>query len=98
MTLEEMHEAWEAAIGEYLEFGKILNPPSRRPDLCAFLRLEQLLPGRDGDIVSCAEHDEIGLDVDVEALAAVISEDDVVFLRRCGVRYNHSDECLVMFV
>jgi hypothetical protein len=28
----------------------------------------------------------------------VISEDDVVFLRRCGVRYNHSDECLVMFV
>ena len=82
---------------EFLRFERIADPPSQRPDLCAFLLLDKLLPG-ERDIVSCAEHDQIWLDVDVEALAEVASKDDVVYLLRCGVWYDGDVESLSMFV
>ena len=84
-------------IGEFLKFERIVDPPSQRPDLCAFLLLDKLLPGK-RDIVSYAEHDQIWLDVDIDALAEVASKDDVVYLLRCGVWYDDDVESLSMFV
>lgn len=71
---------------EYGHFERVRLPSSRSPDLCAFLLLDRLVPSAGTeDMVSCAEHDEIYLRVDPRELAEVASEDDVIYLTRCGV-------------
>lgn len=80
---------------EYGKFDRIENKRSKRPDLHAFLLLDSLVPG-EGDMVSAAEHDEIFLDTEVEKLAKVATEADILELVRCGVRYSEYD-CLAMF-
>lgn len=89
-------EAFERLEDEFLKFESIENPRARRPDLCAFLLLDQLVPG-DRDIVGHSRHDEITLEVDCEALARAAAEVDVLELVRCGVRFDRGRECLTMF-
>lgn len=106
MTLEEMNRLFNGDPdndeddgpydGEYLEFSRIQAPLHPRPDVCAFLMLHALVPGT-RDMVSAAEHDEIWLDVDCEALASVVTEGQIVDLIRCGVRYDDDTESLAMF-
>lgn len=95
MTLEEMQAAFDLE-DDFLKFEGIEKPRSKRPDLHAFLLLDELVPG-DSDMVSAAEHDEIFLHVDPEALAAVVTLDQIRELRRCGVRYDSSTDSLAMF-
>lgn len=99
MTLEEMAALFEKhSDTEYIQFKRItVATESRRPDLCAFIRLDELVPGNT-DIVSDAEHDEIYLEVEPEDLAKVVTEEDIIFLLRCGVRYDSSYPALCMFV
>lgn len=87
----------EAGETEFLEFDRIKDPPSRRPDLCAFLLLDRLAPG-DTDIIAHAEHDSVWLGVDWERLQKEATFDDVVYLSRCGVRFDGDAELLTMFV
>lgn len=98
MAIENLAEAFEKHDDEYVEFENV--PPERklsnRPDLCAFLLLEKLVPGT-SDIVSAAEHDMIWLDVDVEALAKVATDDDILTLVRCGVRYDDEHDMLSLY-
>jgi hypothetical protein len=68
----------------------------RRPDLNAFLLLDRLCPGKH-DIVVAAEHDKIFLSVEVESLSAA-TEEDILDLMRCGVRYDSGSDSLAMFV
>lgn len=82
---------------EHGKFDRIENPPTARPDLCAFLLLDRLVPG-DTDIVSAAEHDEIYLATDCDKLAAAATEADVLTLVRCGVHYSREFDCLRMGV
>lgn len=96
MTQKELAEAFESADGEYGKFDRVKPKLSQRPDLHAFLLLDQLCPGK-GDIIACAEHDEFWLDVDVEELAKVITKEQVIDLVRCGVRYDKSVDSLAMF-
>jgi hypothetical protein len=49
-------------------------------------------------MVSAAEHDEIYLSIDMEDFAKVASEEDILFLTRCGVRFDEEYDCLAMFV
>lgn len=94
MTLAEMFDKFD---DEYIKFERVENKLSSRPDLHAFILLNQLQPqGR--DMVSAAEHDEIYLDIDCDELARVITEDQVRDLARCGVRYDEGLDCLTMFV
>lgn len=81
---------------EFLKFDRVENKTSGRPDVHAFLLLDRLVPGAE-DLISAAEHDEFFLDVDVEALAAVITTEQVRELARCGVRYDSQYDCLAMF-
>ena len=81
---------------DYGMFHLIKKPVHQRPDLCAFLMLDRYLPGT-WDMISAAEHDEIFLDVRVDALRGV----DASVLRdlhRCGVRHDTSIDALCMFV
>lgn len=82
---------------ESLEFAGIETKLSSRPDIHAFILLNQLLPG-DRDMVSAAEHDQIWLDVDLDALAEVATADHIRQLETCGVHYDSSYDALYMFV
>lgn len=93
-----MHELFEKHNDEFLEFKRIpkTDRPSERPDLCAFLYLDKLFPGK-RDMVCSAEHDEIWLDVESKHLKK-LSENDVIYLTRCGVRWDSNNDSLAMFV
>jgi hypothetical protein len=97
--MSEIAEVFEKFDDEFLKFDRV--PPERklhpRPDLCAFLLLDRLVPGT-SDMVAAAEHDEIWLEVSPEALAAVATEDDILTLIRCGLRYDGDVDSLAMFV
>lgn len=95
MTLEELQAAFDLE-DDFLKFEEVENPRSKRPDLHAFLLLDELVPG-DSDMVAAAEHDQIYLGVDAEKLAAVVSLDQIRDLRRCGVMYESSTDSLSMF-
>lgn len=96
-SMLNLKEAFDACDGDYIKFERIESKPSQSPDLCAFLLLDKLVPGA-SDIVAAAEHDEIYLGVDCEKLAAVATQDDIVYLARCGVRYEEDFDSLCMFV
>jgi hypothetical protein len=92
MTLKHRFQQFEE---DFCRFEQVENPRCQRPDLNAFLLLDELLPGQ-RDIVCAASHDEIWLDVDFKALAKVISDEQILELVRCGVRLD--SEGLCMFV
>lgn len=95
MTREEFEQVMSEGK-EFLEFERVQNPRSQRPDLHAFILLDTLQPGTK-DIVCSAAHDEIWLDIDVDALAAVITKDQCIELQRCGIRYDESTDSLALF-
>lgn len=97
MTKRELKDLFKLHHGEFLEFDRVANKRSKRPDLHAFMLLDELCPG-EKDIVSAAEHDEIFLAVEVEDLAKVITEDQVIELTRCGIRVSSDFDCLCSFV
>lgn len=75
MIREEMEEAFDQYLDEDEggEFGRIKNPRATRPDLCAFLILDALVPSEivlsrygGSDMVAASEHDQIWLDVDLD--------------------------------
>ena len=96
MTREEMEAIFngDEHDEEFLKFDRVERKRSQRPDLHAFLLLDEIVPGR-ADIVCAAEHDEIFLDVDLDDLAAKATREQIVELVRCGVRLDH--EGLAMF-
>ena len=95
MDIEEFEQLFEEYDDEYLEFDKIENKFSNRPDLHAFLLLDKLLPS-DHDIISASEHDQFWIGVDINELLEVITEEYVKELIRCGVSYDESVESLYM--
>lgn len=94
----DLEKAFEAASDEFLEFERIEKPLHPRPDICGFLKLCELLPNAGRDMVSAAEHDEIFLDVEPEKLAEVATQDDIIYLHRCGIRLSSETDSLAMFV
>jgi len=94
MDLKEVFDKFE---DEYRHFDHVTDRLSERPDLHAFLLLDRLLPGKKGNMVAAAQHDKIWLDTDCERLAEVATEEDILTLVRCGVRYDDDVESLAMF-
>lgn len=100
-----MHEEFGRHNEELLKFERVDAPLSQRPDLCAFLMLDSIIPPQLGrgngspvKMLSCAEYDEVWLAVDCEALARAITTEQVRDLVRCGIRYSGERDCLCMFV
>jgi hypothetical protein len=80
---------------EYLEFKRVENKTSKRPDLHAFMLLDKLDPGapQPGSpqpfcMVFHAVYEKIWLGVDVNTVAANIADEQIVELVRCGVCYD----------
>lgn len=101
MTRDEMVRLFNE-YGEKASFDcfkNLTDKPSSRADLCAFIMLDQLLPNSKSlDLVCCAEHDQIWLDVDLNELAKVVTERDVEYLDACGVWVDEDTDSLSMFV
>lgn len=93
-------ERFEKFNYDYLQFDLIENPPSMYADITAFLTLEKLIPAeRPGrDMISYATHDEITLGVDTDEFEKVATDEDILTLVRCGVRYCADNDCFEMFV
>lgn len=82
-----------------MKFAGIKNPRSARHDVHAFLLLDSLVEVTSPQkMVMAAEHDLIYLETDCAALAEVITDAQVQELRRCGVVYDESLNCLEIFV
>lgn len=99
-SMDALAASFEAHHESHCKFEEIHNPPSRRPDLVAFMLLDSLVPAAltGDDMVSGTSHDEIFLGVDCEALSKVITDAQVKDLRRCGVRFDSPHSCLSMFL
>ena len=94
----DLEAVFEKHEDEYIKFERVEKKLHPRPDICAFLLLDTIVPGEDRDMVCGAEHDEIFLATDCEKLAEVATEDDIIMLARCGVRYDSNTDSLAMFV
>jgi hypothetical protein len=95
MNIEDMEALFnDDEMDEFLKFDRVENKRSKRPDLHAFMLLDELFPD-DSDIVAAAAHDEIFLAPNPEELARVATKEQIVELIRCGVRL--SDDSLAMF-
>ena len=93
----DLQATFEKFEDDYLKFDLVQNKMHDRPDICAFLLLDKLLPHKGRDIVCASEHDEFYLDVDIEKLAEVATEEDILTLARCGVRLCSDTDSLAMF-
>jgi hypothetical protein len=97
MTLDELKALFEKHSDEHSRFDRVVNPLHPRPDICAFLMLDRMVPEPGQDMVVNARDEEFYLHVDPAAVAAVITEDEVITLRRCGVTYDNQFDALMMF-
>lgn len=97
---DPIHDKWEAVNDDFLKFDRI--DESQRPysssDVCAFVYLDRLFPSEKGiDMVAGAEHDEIYLRIEEDQVAR-LTDADILYLTRCGVRYDSEFSGLAMFV
>ena len=88
-------QIFEKHHDEYGEFNRIPECAKlhRRPDICALLYIDQRFGG-DDDIIDCAEHDEYFIDCD----CSLLTEEDVIYLCRCGFGYDSENDSLYSFV
>lgn len=94
----DLQQAFEQVDDDFLKFDKVEPRLSPRPDVCAFLLLDRLVPPKEGrDMIGSASHDEYFLETDCERLAAAATLEDIRMLRRCGIRYDSARECLAVF-
>lgn len=96
MTKEELIELFDKHDDLYFKIEEGKTPPAN-PHLHAFNLLQTLLP-RQSDVLSFVEHDIIYLAHDLEELASVITEEQVIELIRCGLHYTSSHDCLSAFI
>lgn len=97
MTTEQLVEVFEKYGEDEFLKGDSVERKTAREDLAAFTILDRLVQGG-GDIVAAAEHDQIWLGIDLDALAAAATELDIVTLIRLGVLLDSDTESLFMFV
>lgn len=91
------HDRFEAVNDDYLDFEQISDKKNTRSDIHAFILLSELFPGYSRDIISAACHDEIWLDVSSEEIEK-LTDENILELVRCGVRYDDDNDSLGMFV
>jgi len=91
-----LNDRFESVTDEFLKFDRTKAPRSGRPDLHAFLMLDEMMPGK-RDLISASEHDEFYLDIDCDAFAELATDDQIRDLHRCGIRYDEELDSLCMF-
>lgn len=90
-----MEERFNKYLDEYLKFERVENKKNKRADLHGFLLLDELFPG-DRNMICDAEHDEIWLNRGQQLTK--LTDENIIELTRCGIRYDSEFNCLAMFV
>ena len=93
---DDLHDKFELVNDDYSKFELVENKRSSRPDLHAFLVLDEIFTSNGRDIVAAATHDVIYLDVDGDELVKLM-DSEILELVRCGVMYDSESDCLSMF-
>lgn len=88
-------ERFDQRAEEYLKASREVLP-SRSSDLAALVLLDSLFPGEGQDIITAAEHDVVYLRPTREQIET-LTDQQIITLRRYGVSYDRSLECLYMF-
>jgi hypothetical protein len=98
MNKELITKWFELHSEEYLNFKEVLGPKSTRPDVHAFLLLDELIVSNEYGrcILSGSVHEKIYLDVDIEEISSFLTESLVIELIRSGVCLE--DENLFMHI
>lgn len=92
MDVKELFDKYE---DEYLNYRV---DPALEGKVHDFIVFEALVPFVErGDLVGNYGYEEIYLNVDVEKVLSKLTEDEIVRLIRCGLRYSEDRECFVMF-
>lgn len=104
-NLDRIAALFEKFDDDYIKFERI--PPEQRrhprPDICALIYLHERFGGpvdEDGtsrDAICAADHHEVRLDWKAQKLFD-FTEEDALYLARCGVRYDSSSSTFAMFV
>ena len=89
-----LHEMFEKHDDEYSKFDRVPNKRSSRPDVHAFMLLDEMFV-TNYDIVCWSEHDIIGLEAPTDS--ELYTEAIVIELSRCGVFYSSEHDSLCMF-
>lgn len=97
MNIGELIECFDRFKGERKKTDYLNRKQTNRPDLHAFLLLDQLVPGM-RNLISCAEHDQIWLGVRLADLASVITPEQVRELVWCGILLDEDNDSLFMYV
>lgn len=95
MTTKEMIELFDQNTLNSVDIED--GDPSQRTDMCALMMLDRLLPNGT-NIVESADHDKIYLGIDIDELAEIITESDVIYLARRGVHVDEDHDSLAMSV
>lgn len=83
---------------DYIKFERVERKRYHRPDINGFMLLDELLPTTHrGDMVCGASHDEIYLDADAGEIALKITDEQILELVRCGIRYDADNYSFCMF-
>ena len=96
MSVAELFEKHNDEYGKFERVAPSLKVGDRA-DVTAFAYLARNFTSKSKNVLAAAEHDEVWLDFgegDLESL----TEEEVIFLLRCGVRYDSSTCSLAMFV
>ncbi len=89
---------FEEFEGEYLKFDRVENKLSQRPDVHAFIMLDQMFPEtKPRDLISGANHDEFYLRIDADDLFEKATKEQLIDLHRCGLLYNAEEDYLYFF-
>lgn len=93
MTIEELFEKHQ---DEFLQYERDSSLKCEPRDITLFNMLSDLAAG--GGLIAGALHEEIFFSVDLNDFVRFFSEEEVVRMIRCGLRYDSERECLCMFV
>lgn len=94
MTIEELFEKHQ---DEFLQYERDYSLKDKAKDVTLFNMLSDKIPPHK-DLIIGAWYEEIFFDVDLDDFVTFFSEEEIVRMIRCGLRYDSERECLCMFV
>lgn len=86
--LGRIERQFEKNSHEAMKFQAIKKPLHPRPDLCALLYLDKMMPGNEDIIRHVTCDGEAVLNIDMQAFANKATKKDIIYLIRCGVTCN----------
>ena len=94
-SIQDLFAKHEAEYGKFDDI-PVIHRRHVFPDLCALLYIHEKSPRTHG-VISGAEHDEIYIDV-FDATEYEWTSADILYLVRCGMRYDDETYCFTKFV